>query len=66
MRKDIEEKIEWFNSRIGQRVYRDAIGCNCKACQFVKENGLIVTDEMHADYLAHNAIELGIEYRDKP
>jgi hypothetical protein len=43
-------RLEWFKSKIGQRIYRNDTGC-CKHCQTVFKDGLIVHDEMHATYL---------------
>jgi len=43
---------EWFIKRIGKRIYRDKVGCNCKDCVANFEKGLIVIDEQHAEYLA--------------
>jgi len=44
---------EWFIDRIGKRIYRDMQGKKdcCGTCGTVRNEGLIVHDEMHADYL---------------
>lgn len=55
---------EWFLDRIGKRIYRDETSCKCSTCKEITEKGLIVTDEMHADYLAAVSWETGIKYRD--
>lgn len=36
---------------IGKRVFRTKNTCGCKICADVYENGLVIGDEMHADYL---------------
>lgn len=41
---------KWFINRIGKRIFRDWFKC-CKHCDEVAENGLIVSDEQHADYI---------------
>jgi len=43
--------LQWFKNRIGKRIYRDISGCVCKGCKEVDENGMIVSDEFHAEYL---------------
>jgi hypothetical protein len=42
---------EWFRSMIGKKVYRDDHKC-CAICERVFNNGMIVADRQHADYLA--------------
>jgi hypothetical protein len=44
------ERLQWFIDKIGQRIYRNDVGC-CKRCQEIAQEGLIVNDEMHANYL---------------
>jgi hypothetical protein len=43
---------EWFIERIGKRIYRNDDGCGCVRCGDAIENGLVVMDETHADYLS--------------
>ena len=43
--------LKWFTNRIGKKIFRDDDGCGCKSCNNVVENGLIVFDESHAQYL---------------
>ncbi len=45
------KSLKWFRSNIGKRVYRDDNKCSCGVCKDVLENGLIITNEQHADYL---------------
>lgn len=70
----------WFMKRIGKRIYSDDIKC-CSQCRTIVllscrlnhknyKNGLIVSDERHADYLSmidhHFAFEgIYFNYRDK-
>jgi hypothetical protein len=68
--------LEWFTSRIGKRIYRNAIvdkkikkEC-CPTCMKVAREGLIVMDKMHAEYLFDTEADFGadgyvINYRDK-
>ena len=44
------KRREWFQSKIGHRLYRNAI-CGCDHCQSVTKHGTIVQDENHAQYL---------------
>ena len=55
----------WFYNRIGKRIYRDGTSCSCPTCRDVKENGLIVRDKQHADYLFDVQYTFNIHYRDK-
>jgi hypothetical protein len=60
---------QWFVERIGKRIYRDADSCDCIHCKDSVENGLIVSDDAHADYLAmidHDFAREGVylNYRD--
>lgn len=61
---------EWFIERVGKRVFRDSCGDRCcDTCADIVENGMIVTDENHADYLSNVDVEFAIggsylNYRD--
>lgn len=51
MARELSEREKWFAARIGQRLYRPNTNC-CEFCTKVYEEGIIVTDEYHANYLA--------------
>jgi len=65
---------EWFIERIGKRIFRDGQCLKnekkcCETCKFVFENGLIVADENHAEYLSMIDVDFAVEgifsnYRD--
>ncbi len=60
---------QWFIDRIGKRIYRDVSTCTCNTCKEIEENGLVIFDEQHADYLADIDEEFGsdgyyMNYRD--
>lgn len=57
--------LKWFENRIGKRIYRDKVSCNCETCNNVWKNGLIVADKEHAYYLEMISRDLNINYRDK-
>ena len=46
----------WFKKRIGKRVFRDTQGSahdkECATCARVTQEGIIIHDEAHAEYLA--------------
>ena len=42
---------KWFEKKIGKRIYRDPDTCGCSTCEDVVENGLVVADKNHAEYL---------------
>lgn len=56
--------LKWFENRIGKIIYREKTSCNCDTCKSVSENGLIVWDKHHAEYLHMVSCDLGIKYRD--
>ena len=41
------DNLEWFEERIGKRVYRPKTSCNCHKCTMVYENGLVIEDKQH-------------------
>lgn len=43
--------LEWFKERIGKRIYRDPDSCECATCKEVVENGLVIINEQHANYV---------------
>jgi len=45
------ERELWFQKRIGMRVYRNETSCKCEICKDAFENGLVINDKLHADYL---------------
>jgi len=52
---------QWFIDRIGKRIYREKNVCSCPVCAKVHEEGLIITDEQHANYL-YDCQELDLIY----
>jgi len=59
------QKLQWYIDRIGKRVYRTEASCKCNVCKKVGEIGLIITDELHAQYLFDCQNELGLFYFDE-
>lgn len=55
---------DWFIERIGLRVYRDDNGCDCDVCKKIEKTGLIIHDELHAQYLFDCQNDLGVIYYD--
>jgi len=47
----ITARREWFRARVGMRVFRNVTNCDCPICKNVSEEGLIIDDKFHADYL---------------
>ena len=43
--------LKFFLSNIGNRVFRDDDGCDCLSCKHIVENGLVIQDEFHDNYL---------------
>jgi len=42
---------KWFLSKVGKRIFRDEDTCQCRTCQEVVKNWLIVHNEQHARHL---------------
>jgi hypothetical protein len=53
---------DWFVERIGERIYRDSNGCDCSVCKSIEIHGLVIHDELHAQYLYDCQNEIGINY----
>jgi hypothetical protein len=62
--KLVRHDKQWYIDRIGKRVFRTESSCQCEICKQVYEAGLIIIDEMHADYLYMMQNELGLYYFD--
>lgn len=62
--------LQWFINRIGKRIYRNSSNCpECATCKDVEENGMIIEDESHAEYLFNIQNDFGacnvfLNYRD--
>lgn len=61
MRKD----LQWFKDRVGKRVYRlTPTTCKCSICLSVLNRGLIIDDDIHAQYLFDCQNEMELIYED--
>lgn len=64
--KKYEEEVhtlDWYINRIGKRIHRiNKTGCECEACTMVFNEGLIILDELHAQYLYDCQNEMGFRY----
>jgi hypothetical protein len=45
------ERKKWFLDRVGKKIYRDKIFCDCSVCKRVENEGVFVLDKNHALYL---------------
>src|ERR1041385_1145335 len=52
-----KDREQWFKDRIGKRVFRTKTTCPCEVCENVYQNGLLIHDEMHADYICMYDLE---------
>jgi hypothetical protein len=50
-KREIEPRAQWFIDRIGKRVFRNVNTCSCGVCKSVYENGVVISDSRHADYI---------------
>jgi hypothetical protein len=54
--------IVFFKKNISKRVFRTRNGCDCVACNFIYEHGVIVRNISHAEYLADQEENRGVKY----
>lgn len=54
--------LQWFIDRIGKKVYRDTLTCECDTC---KSDSVFIMDRFHANYLYDIQNEMGINYYEK-
>ena len=59
-----EESKQWFIDRIGKVVYRTDTLCPCYMCEDAYNNGLLIKDDMQAQYLFSVEAECDIRYFD--
>lgn len=55
--RELSERHKWFHSKVGMRLYRNDNRCDCPICQKVLENGLLVDDINHANYLYDSELD---------
>ena len=55
--------LTWFIGRIGKKIYRDTVDCKCSGCTDGTENGILVHDKDHAEYLYNVQLDMDIRYR---
>lgn len=55
--------LTWFTGRIGKKIYRDTVDCKCSGCTDGTENGILVHDKDHAEYLYNVQLDMDIRYR---
>lgn len=65
MSEQIRHDKQWYIDRIGKRVFRTKSSCQCEVCDAVYRNGLVIADEMHADYLYCCQNEMNLFYFDE-
>lgn len=56
----LKKRDLWFKSRIGKRVFRNDTYC-CSHCDEVYKNGIIIDNEMHAEYLRDTEAEFSAD-----
>lgn len=59
-----KKRLNWFLHRIGKKVYRGPVNCDCESCKNGHINGVLITDAEHAQYLRDVEAELRIRYSD--
>jgi len=45
------QTLNWFKERIGKIIYRDRDDCKCGTCKDAVNNGIEISDDIHAEYL---------------
>lgn len=65
MNNEPTERKKWFYKHAGKLVFRSLNGCRCIPCAEVYQDGLIILNKSHADYLYDSEIDfeqLGLTY----
>lgn len=58
-------ELNWFQERVGKKVYRlTKLNC-CRVCNHVEKHGLIIENIYHAEYLHEVQNEMRLFYSDK-
>lgn len=59
--------LKWFLNRKGKRIYRGEVSCPCHTCKQGTQEGIVVGNKMHAEYLfmVEQDRNMGITYRDE-
>jgi hypothetical protein len=60
-----KKRKQWFVDRIGQKVFRCPVKCQCASCDKGHKEGILIHDYEHAIYLHLVEGELGLRYTDK-
>ena len=58
------KRLDFFLSHVGKRIFRTKNGCDCEICEEVYQNGLLILDTIHAEYLHDIEAEFQIEGTD--
>jgi hypothetical protein len=59
-------ELTWFQERVGKKVFRNETSCKCINCTFNYKNGVVINDDIHANYLFDMQNELRLNYFDEP
>ena len=51
--RELSARETWFRCMVGRRLWRNNY-CSCEVCKDVYENGIVISDENHADYCYDN------------
>ncbi len=55
-------RLAFFKKNISKRVFRTRNGCDCVACAFIYEHGVIIRNISHAEYLADQEENRDVKY----
>jgi len=47
----LSNRRRWFLDRIGKRVFRTSLDCDCNVCQIIYKQGLIIEDRDQAIFM---------------
>jgi hypothetical protein len=59
-------ELTWFQERVGKKVFRNETSCKCINCTLNYKNGVVINDDIHANYLFDMQNELRLNYFDEP
>lgn len=63
LKSEYDKNVKWFTDRVGKIIWRPDTHC-CTVCEHIYINGLLLSDEDHARYVADCSMEGHIPYFD--
>jgi hypothetical protein len=62
----MRKELQWYKDRIGKKVFRVKNICQCDYCLKYSREGMIIHNELHANYLYEVQNDTNHNYQDTP